>query len=98
MLHLDNHRWIDPDPDFGTDPKVQDFEWFRKGERQLKGTYGYVVKPHAAKRLVQGAYEDGITASDMFVKDKYVKIQVVTPRAVMVTDKQSLTVPKQFYI
>ena len=73
-------------------------EWFRKGERQLKGTYGYVVKPHAAKRLVQGAYEDGITASDMFVKDKYVRIQVVTPRAVMVTDKQSLTVPKQFYI
>ena len=98
VLHLDNHRWIDPDPDLGTDPKVQDFEWFRKGERQLKGTYGYVVKPHAAKRLVQGAYEDGITASDMFVKDKYVRIQVVTPRAVMVTDKQSLTVPKQFYI
>ena len=98
ILHLDKHRFIDPDPDLGTEPIVQDFDWFRKGERQLKGTYGYVVKPHAAKRLVQGAYEDGITASDMFVKDKYVKIQVVTPRAVMVTNRDSLTVPKQFYI
>ena len=98
VLHLDNNRWIEPDPDLGTEPIVQDFDWFRKGERQLKGTYGYVVKPHAAKRLVQGAYEDGITASDMFVKDKYVKIQVVTPRAVMVTNRDSLTVPKQFYI
>ena len=98
VLHLDNDRWIEPDPDLGTEPIVQDFDWFRKGERQLKGTYGYVVKPHAAKRLVQGAYEDGITASDMFVKDKYVKIQVVTPRAVMVTNRDSLTVPKQFYI
>jgi GR25 family glycosyltransferase involved in LPS biosynthesis len=64
----------------------------------LKGTYGYVIKPHAAKRLIQGAYEDGITASDMFVKDKYVKIEVVTPRAVMVTNRDSLTVEKEFYI
>ncbi len=98
VLHLDNHRWIEPDPDLGTAPIVQDFNWFRKGERQLKGTYGYVIKPHAAKRLIQGAYEDGITASDMFVKDKYVKIEVVTPRAVMVTNRDSLTVEKEFYI
>jgi len=98
ILHLDNHRWAEPDPDLGTPPTVKDFEWFRKGERQLKGTYGYVIKPHAARRLIQGAYEDGITASDMFVKDKYVKIQVVTPRAVTVTSQESLTVPKEFYI
>lgn len=98
VLHLDAHRFVDPDPDIDLNPVVEIFEHFRKGERQLKGTYGYVVKPHAARKLVEGAYTDGITASDMFVKDKYVTIQVVRPRAVRVTSQDSLTVQKDFYI
>lgn len=98
VLHLDAHRFVDPDPDEGIDPTVEKLDHYRKGEQQLKGAYGYLVKPHAARRLVQGAYEDGITAADMFVKDKYVKIQVVRPRAVRVTSKESLTVQKDFYI
>ena len=97
VLHLDAHRF-EQDPDRDKDPVVQDFVNVRKGENQLMGTYGYVIKPHAAKRLIQGAHEDGITASDMFVKDKYVRIQVVKPRAVYVNSQESLTGNRSFYI
>ena len=97
VLHLDAHRF-EQDPDRDKDPVVQDFVNVRKGENQLMGTYGYVIKPHAAKRLIQGAHEDGITASDMFVKDKYVRIQVVKPRAVYVSSQDSLTGNRSFYI
>ena len=77
---------------------VEDFVNIRKGENQLMGTYGYVIKPHAAERLIKGAHADGITASDMFVKDKYVRIQVVKPRAVLVDSQDSLTGDRSFYI
>ena len=97
VLHLDAHRF-EQDPDEGQDPVVEDLVNVRKGENQLKGTYGYVIKPHAAKRLIKGAHEDGITASDMFVKDKYVRIQVVKPRAVYVDSQDSLTGNRAFYI
>ena len=97
VLHLDAHRF-EQDPDRDKDPVVQDFVNVRKGENQLMGTYGYVIKPHAAERLIKGAHEDGVTASDMFVKDKYVKIQVVKPRAVYVDSHDSLTGDRSFYI
>ena len=98
VLHLDAHRFVDPDPDANIKPTIEKFEHYRKGEQQLKGTYGYVVKPHAAKKLIEGAYTDGLTASDMFVKDKYVSIEVVRPRAVRVTSQESLTVDRSFNI
>ena len=94
---LDGYRF-EQDPNEGKTPVVEDFVHMRKGETQLKGTYGYVIKPHAAKRLIQGAHEDGLTASDMFVKDKYVCIQVVKPRAVYVASQDSLTSNRSFYI
>jgi GR25 family glycosyltransferase involved in LPS biosynthesis len=97
VLHLDGYRFED-DPNVGKTPIVENFTNIRKGENQLKGTYGYVIKPHAAKRLIQGAHDDGITASDMFIKDKYVKIQVVKPRAVYVNSQDSLTGDRSFYI
>ena len=98
LLHLDKHRFVEPDPDLGTNPKIEKLENYRKGEQQLQGTYGYVVKPDTARRLIQGAYEDGLTAADMFVKDKYCTIQVVTPRAVKVNNQESLTSNRDFYI
>ena len=64
----------------------------------MQGTYGYVVKPETAKRLIRGAYEEGLTAADMFVKDLYCEIQVVTPRAVKVNNQESLTSNRNFYI
>ena len=98
ILHLDKHRFIDPDPDLGQQPVVEKAEHYRKGEQQLKGTYGYLIKPATAKQLVQGAYQDGLTAADMFVKGKYCTIQIVSPRAVKVSDQKSLTVDREFYI
>jgi len=97
VLHLDAHRF-EQDPNQGKPATVEDFVHVRKGENQLKGTYGYVIKPHAAKRLIQGAHEDGLTASDMFVKDKYVRIQVAKPRAVYVASQDSLTSDRSFNI
>ena len=97
VLHLDGYRF-EKDPNIGKLPIVEDFVNVRTGENQLMGTYGYVIKPHAAKRLIQGAHEDGITASDMFVKDKYVRIQFVKPRAVYVDSQDSLTGNRAFYI
>ena len=97
VLHLDGYRW-QADPYQDQVPFVEDFVNIRKGENQLMGTYGYVIKPHAAKRLIHGAHEDGITASDMFVKDKYVRIQVVKPRGVIVNSQDSLTGERSFYI
>lgn len=97
VLHLDGYRW-EADPYQDQVPFVEDFVHIRKGENQLKGTYGYVIKPHAAKRLIQGAHEDGLTASDMFVREKYVRIEVVKPRAVIVNSPDSLTGDRSFYI
>lgn len=97
VLHLDGYRW-EADPYQDQVPFVEDFVHVRKGENQLKGTYGYVIKPHAAKRLLQGAHEDGLTASDMFVREKYVRIEVVKPRAVIVNSPDSLTGDRSFYI
>ena len=98
LLHLDKHRFIDPDPDLGKTPAVEKLEHYRKGQQQLQGTYGYVIKPKTAQRLIQGAYEDGLTAADMFVKDMYCTIQVVIPRAVKVANQESLTSDRGFYI
>lgn len=97
VLHLDGYRFNE-DPNEGKLPKVEDFVNIRKGENHLQGTYGYVIKPHAAKKLINGAHQNGITASDMFVSDKYVKIQVVKPRAVIVNSQDSLTSNRTFYI
>ena len=97
VLHLDGYRW-EADPYQDQVPFVEDFVHVRKGENQLKGTYGYVIKPRAAKRLIQGAHEDGLTASDMFVREKYVRIEVVKPRAVIVNSPDSLTGDRSFYI
>ena len=98
LLHLDKHRFVEPDPDLGNTPAVEKLQHYRKGQQQLQGTYGYVVKPETAKRLIRGAYEEGLTAADMFVKDLYCEIQVVTPRAVKVNNQESLTSNRNFYI
>ena len=39
-----------------------------------------------------------ISAENLFVKDKYVRIQVVKPRAVEVNSQDSLTGDRTFYI
>ena len=95
ILHCDAHRF-EEDADAGTEMRVVPWTFQRKGEIQFKGTYGYVIKPHAAKRLIQAAYDDGITASDMFIKQKYINLQLVKPRAILVRSKQSLSSDRTF--
>jgi GR25 family glycosyltransferase involved in LPS biosynthesis len=95
ILHCDAHRF-EEDADAGTEMRVVPWKFQRKGEIQFKGTYGYVIKPHAAKRLIEAAYEDGITASDMFIKQRYVNLQLVKPRAILVRTKESLSSDRTF--
>tara|TARA_A100001015_G_scaffold260882_1_gene305992 strand:- start:88 stop:717 length:630 start_codon:yes stop_codon:yes gene_type:complete len=95
ILHCDAHRF-EVDADAGTHPTVVQWTHQRKGEIQFKGTYGYVIKPHAAKKLIEAAYEDGITASDMFIKQKYCNLQLVKPRAILVRTRQSLSSDRTF--
>ena len=95
ILHCDAHSFED-DADAETEIKVVPWTHQRKGEIQFKGTYGYVIKPHAAKRLIQAAYEDGITASDMFIKQRYCNLQLVKPRAILVRTRQSLSSDRTF--
>ena len=95
ILHCDAHRF-EEDADAGTEMRVLPWKFQRKGEIQFIGTYGYVIKPHAAKRLIEAAYEDGITASDMFIKQRYVNLQLVKPRAILVRTKESLSSDRTF--
>ena len=95
ILHCDAHRFED-DADAGTEIQVVPYTHQRKGEIQFKGTYGYVIKPHAARRLIDAAYEDGITASDMFIKQRYCNLQLVKPRAILVRTKESLSSDRTF--
>ena len=59
-------------------------KFYKANAWYYKGTYGYVIKPHAAKILIDAAYKDGITASDMFIKQRYINLQLVKPRAIHV--------------
>jgi GR25 family glycosyltransferase involved in LPS biosynthesis len=93
LKHWDGHTFEDDDQ---TDTIVEQWTFQRKGEIQFKGTYGYVIKPHAAKRLIEAAYDDGITAADMFIKQKYINLQYVKPRAILVRSKQSLSSDRTF--
>ena len=83
ILHCDAYRF-EYDKDEWTEPRVIQWTFQRKGEIQFKGTYGYVIKPHAAQKLIDAAYKDGITASDMFIKQRYINLQLVKPRAIHV--------------
>ena len=40
--------------------------------------------------------DDGITASDMFIKQKYINLQLVKPRAILVRTKESLSSDRTF--
>ena len=42
VLHLDGYRF-EEDPNVGKAPIVEDFINIRKGENQMKGSYGYVI-------------------------------------------------------
>ena len=45
----------------------------------MKGAYGYIIKPHAAKRIVDWININGFVPADQQIGDALVDIQVVVP-------------------
>lgn len=48
----------------------------------LRGAYGYIIKPHAAKKLVDWIQINGFVPADQQIGDAIVDIQVTTPSIV----------------
>lgn len=97
ILHLD--AWRFQENPLMEGPFVQDYERIKKGHNIFEGTYGYIVKPHAAKKLVECAQTQGWTASDMSISSRAgIRLQHSCPRVVTVTDRKSLTSDRSFNI
>lgn len=45
----------------------------------MRGAYGYIIKPHAAKRIVDWIQENGFVPADQQIGDAIVDIQVTSP-------------------
>ena len=45
----------------------------------MRGAYGYIIKPHAAKRIVDWISINGFVPADQQIGDALVDIQVITP-------------------
>jgi hypothetical protein len=48
----------------------------------MRGAYGYIIKPHAAKKLVDWIQINGFVPADQQLGDAIVKIDVITPSIV----------------
>lgn len=48
----------------------------------MRGAYGYIIKPHAAKKLVKWISKNGFVPADQQIGDAIVDIQVTTPSIV----------------
>lgn len=48
----------------------------------MRGAYGYIIKPHAAKKIISWINENGFVPADQQLGDAIVDIQVTTPTIV----------------
>jgi glycosyl transferase family 25 len=48
----------------------------------MKGAYGYIIKPHAAERILKWISENGFVPSDQQIGDAIVDIKVIHPTVV----------------
>lgn len=48
----------------------------------MRGAYGYIIKPHAAKKLIDWIRENGFVPADQQIGDAIVDIQVTSPTIV----------------
>ena len=97
ILHLDAWRF-EEDPDYDGEDEVDEFFELRKGQKTMRGAYAYIIKPHAAEKLVQGAMRDGYCAADMHISDRHgLKLERIAPRCAIVSDSRSLTSDRNFY-
>ena len=53
----------------------------RKSFNTLNGAHAYIIKPHAAKKLIDATFNQGFTAADMHISDRTgIRIQSIKPR------------------
>ena len=99
VLHLDAWRF-EEDPEYDTEePEVMEYFEMRKDVKTMKGAYAYIIKPHAARKLIELAIMEGFTAADMHISDRAgLKLERIMPRCGIVSDTRSLTSDKGFYI
>ena len=48
----------------------------------MRGAYGYIIKPHAAKKVIDWIVVNGFVPADQQIGDALVDIQVVAPSIV----------------
>ena len=63
------------------DPTLNWGEKIKTGN-YIRGAYSYIIKPHAAKKIINWIDENGFVPADQQIGDSVVDIQVVTPTIV----------------
>lgn len=99
VLQLDPYKSKIPPEGPNDEPKIEDEEFIRKGVNTLNGAYAYLIKPHAAAKLVEATFEQGFTAADMHISDRAgVRIQSIKPRCAVLDTRNdiSLTSDREF--
>ena len=48
----------------------------------MRGAYGYIIKPHAAKKIIDWIEQNGFVPADQQLGDAIVDIQVTVPTIV----------------
>jgi GR25 family glycosyltransferase involved in LPS biosynthesis len=75
VLHLDAWRFEEAEGEEG----VTEHAFIVKGWKTMKGAFAYIIKPHAAKKLLEAADKYGWEQNDHFINSFNVKIQIVLP-------------------
>lgn len=97
VLHLDAWR-------FSEEPEHCDYDVAEhleevKGHNTMRGAYAYIIKPKAAKKLIEMTFTQGYTAADMHISSRAgIKLEQVWPRCAVVTSDESLTSNRNFFI
>jgi GR25 family glycosyltransferase involved in LPS biosynthesis len=53
----------------------------------IRGTYGYIIKPSGAKKLIKGAKQNGVLPSDVSINLAYCNIYYTKPSVIMLNPK-----------
>ena len=81
VLQLDPYKNVLPPEGPNDKLKVVDEKFMRKSFNTLNGAHAYIIKPHAAKKLIDATFNQGFTAADMHISDRTgIRIQSIKPR------------------
>jgi GR25 family glycosyltransferase involved in LPS biosynthesis len=99
VLQLDPYKNVLPPEGPNDKLKVVDEKFMRKSFNTLNGAHAYIIKPHAAKKLIDATFNQGFTAADMHISDRTgVRIQSIKPRCAVLDTRNdiSLTSDRDF--